>query len=199
MVIMTIYDIKNDRGDLIMEKLQELASRMVSERPADWDSLPDLSLYMDQVVGYMSRQLIGCSPEDKLTSAMVNNYIKDGHLPRAEGKRYSKTHLAYLTQLCALKTVLPVKDAGFLVNRESRTDIEERYEAFRQALDAALNDTVDRLPTACGTEELPALALDLALRSYADKLACQRIIAMLRQEEGESEKPSKKNKKADRA
>ena len=43
---------------------------------------------------------------------MVNNYIKDGHLPRAEGKRYSKAHLAYLTELCALKTVLPVREAG---------------------------------------------------------------------------------------
>lgn len=181
-----------------MEKLQELSSRMSSERPADWDSLPDLSLYMDQVVGYMARQLIGCSPEDRLTSAMVNNYSKDGHLPRAEGKRYSKTHLAYLTQLCALKTVLPVKDAGFLVNREGEVDIETRYEEFRQALDAALKDTADRLPTDCKTEDLPALALDLALRSYANKLACQRIITMLREEEGEPEKPSKKNKKADR-
>ena len=181
------------------EQIRELASRMGSERPADWDSLPDLSLYMDQVVGYMSRQLIGCSPEDKLTSAMVNNYSKDGHLPRAEGKRYSKTHLAYLTQLCALKTVLPVKDAGFLVNREREVDIETRYEEFRQALDAALNDTADRLPTDCKMEELPALALDLALRSYANKLACQRIIAMLREAEGESERPAKKSKKADRA
>ena len=73
-----------------MEEIRELKERLGTERPVDWDSLPDLSLYMDQVVGYMARQLIGCDPEDKLTSAMVNNYIKDGHLPRAEGKRYSK-------------------------------------------------------------------------------------------------------------
>ena len=179
-----------------MKEIQELKERLLAERPADWDSLPDLSLYMDQVVGYMARQLIGSSPEDKLTSAMVNNYIKDGHLPRAEGKRYSRTHLAHLTQLCALKTVLPVKDAGFLVNREG--EIEASYEGFRQALDDALNATAQRLPAEGTKEELSALALDLALHSYADKLACQRIIAMLREESGAGEKPAKKSKKADK-
>lgn len=181
-----------------MEEIRELKERLGAERPVDWDSLPDLSLYMDQVVGYMTRQLIGCSDEDKLTSAMVNNYIKDGHLPRAEGKRYSKTHLAYLTQMCALKTVLPVRDAGFLVNREKDVDIEERYGEFREALDAALRATADRLPAACTAEELPALALDLALRSYADKLACQRIIQLLREEESQEGKKSKKERKEEK-
>ena len=50
-----------------MEEIRELKERLGTERPVDWDSLPDLSLYMDQVVGYMARQLIGCDPEDKLT------------------------------------------------------------------------------------------------------------------------------------
>ncbi|MDE6108463.1 MAG: DUF1836 domain-containing protein [Oscillospiraceae bacterium] len=181
------------------ENIQELRVRLETQRPGEWDSLPDLSLYMDQTVGYMARQLIGGSPEEKLTSAMVNNYIKDGHLPRAEGKRYSKTHLAYLTQLCALKTVLPVKDAGFLVNRAGEGDIETRYEAFRQALDGALKDTAERLPTHCETQDLPVLAMDLALRSYANKLACQRLIAMLREAEPEPAGKQKKNKKADKA
>lgn len=181
-----------------MERLQELARRMETERPTPWEALPDLSLYMDQVVGYMSRQLIGATEDDRLTSAMVNNYIKDGHLPRAEGKRYAKTHLAYLTQLCALKTVLPVKDAGFLVNYGGETDVATRYEDFRAVLDAALRDTADRLPADCTREELPALALDLALCSYAHKLACQRIIAMLREEQSQEGKKTKKERKEEK-
>lgn len=175
-----------------MESMEELRSHMREERPADWDSLPDLSLYMDQVVGYMTRQLIFGTPEERLTSAMVNNYIKDGHLPRAEGKRYSKAHLAYLTQLCALKTVLPMKDAGFLVNAREDRDIEERYEEFRTTLDGALRDTTARLHEG-EREELTALAMELALRSYANKLACQRIVAMLRGPE--EDKKQKKKKK----
>ena len=41
-----------------MEELQELKNRMENQRPAPWEALPDLSLYMDQVIGYMPRQLI---------------------------------------------------------------------------------------------------------------------------------------------
>lgn len=70
---------------------------------------------MDQLISYMPRQLIHYGEGEALTSAMVNNYIKDGALPRADGKRYSRTHLAYLTAICALKQVLSVKDAGALL------------------------------------------------------------------------------------
>ena len=41
-----------------MEELLELKQRMEQERPAQWRELPDISLYMDQVIAYMSRQLI---------------------------------------------------------------------------------------------------------------------------------------------
>lgn len=41
-----------------MEELHELKSRMEQERPAQWEELPDLALYMDQIISYMPRQLI---------------------------------------------------------------------------------------------------------------------------------------------
>ena len=67
------------------------------ELPA-WEILPDIGLYMDQLISYMPRQLIHYGEGEALTSAMVNNYIKDGALPRADGKRYSRTHLAPLSR-----------------------------------------------------------------------------------------------------
>ena len=176
-----------------MEELKELKSRLETQRPADWDSLPDLSLYMDQVIGYMPRQLIQYGEGERLTSAMVNNYIKDGLLPRADGKRYNKTHLGYLTAICALKQVLPVKDAGLLVNLHPEAEGQERYARFCAELDRALSDCAGRLDTDCPPEELPQLALTLALRSYAEGLACRRIVELIRQREGEE--PPKKSKK----
>ena len=110
-----------------MEELEELKNRLEQQRPAPWEALPDLNLYMDQVIGYMPRQLIRYGEEEWLTSAMVNNYIKDGLLPRAEGKRYSRTHLAYLTAICALKQVLPVKDAGMLVGEHTGEGAQAMY------------------------------------------------------------------------
>ena len=181
-----------------MEELKELKSRLETQRPADWDSLPDLSLYMDQVIGYMPRQLIRYGEEEWLTSAMVNNYIKDGLLPRAEGKRYSRTHLTYLTAICALKQVLPVKDAGMLAGQHAGEGAEAMYARFCGELDKALKDTAERLDPELGEKELPALALELALRSYADKLACQRVLDLLRQRRPETPKKSKKERKEEK-
>jgi hypothetical protein len=178
-----------------LEELEELKGRLESQRPAEWESLPDLSLYMDQVIGYMPRQLIQYEEGEHLTSAMVNNYIKDGLLPRAEGKRYGKAHLAYLTAICALKQVLPVRDAGLLVNCQDKGDSREMYERFRAELDRALGDTAERLNTGCEQEDLPQLALQLALRSYADKLACQRVLELIRQQQEPQEEKHKGKKK----
>lgn len=173
-----------------MEELKELKERMEAQRPADWDSLPDLNLYMDQVIGYMPRQLIQYGEEERLTSAMVNNYIKDGLLPRAEGKRYGKVHLAYLTAICALKQVLSVRDAGRLAAHHADEGPREMYERFCGELDRALKETAGRLETDGDREDLPRLALTLALRSYADKLACERVIDLIR-ETGTEGKPKK--------
>ena len=177
-----------------MEELRELKERMTQQRPEPWEALPDLALYMDQLISYMPRQLIRYGEGDTLTAAMVNNYIKDGLLPRAEGKRYSKVHLAYLTEICALKQILPVKDAGLLAGHRGQEEAEEAYAAFREELDRALGETAQRLDTEREKEELPRLALALALRSYADKLACQRIIELIRGEEDEGKKSKKERK-----
>ena len=181
-----------------MEEIKELKERLGTQRPVEWDSLPDLNLYMDQVIGYMSRQLIHYGEDDGLTSAMVNNYIKDDLLPRAEGKRYNRTHLVYLTAICALKQVLPVRDAGLLVNRSAGEGARELYDQFRVRLDEALKSTALRLDENTEEAELTALAMELALRSYADKLACQRVVELIREKsphpEGKANKSERKKK-----
>lgn len=179
-----------------MEELQELKARLESQRCAPWEALPDIALYMDQIISYLPRQLIRYDETDALTSAMVNNYIKDGLLPRAEGKRYHRTHLAYLTAICALKQVLSVREMKTLLQSGMQErEPEAVYDYFCRELDSALRETAQTLDTALEREELPGLALSLALRSYADKLACERILSLLQeQEEPAGEKKSGKEK-----
>ena len=52
------------------------------ERPENWNDIPDIDLYMDQVIGYMKRQHIGFSVSEHLTPAMVNNYVKQKVMPK---------------------------------------------------------------------------------------------------------------------
>ena len=179
-----------------MEELNELKRRLEQERPAAWNELPDIALYMDQIIAYMSRQLIRFDQDEKLTPAMVNNYIKDGLVPRAEGKRYGPVHLGYLTAMCALKRVLSVREIGVLLSAaQARGNPPETlYGYFTNALDAALTDTARSLEESDDPKDLARTALDLALRSYANQLACARLLDIM-QESGQAGPSPKKTTK----
>ena len=177
-----------------MEEISAFRRQLESLRPADWDTLPDFPLYMDQVLSYMERQTIRLDESDALTASMVNNYTKNGLVPRADGKRYGPVHLGYLTAVCALKKVLPVRDIGVLVSAGQQTDKDNEtlYNYFCAALDRALTDTAQAIDDNAQRGDLPRMALDLALRSYAAQLACARILDILQPEQ---EEPGHKSKK----
>ena len=176
-----------------MEELAELKRQLTEQRPDGWDRLPDIPLYMDQVVGYLSRQMIPTGDGDPLTSAMINNYIKDGLVERANGKKYGQEHLAYLTAISALKQVMSVREMKVLttVGREMRAP-ERQYEYFCSYLDQAMNDAADRLDADTSDRDLPKLVLELAMRSYANGLACHRALAILAQRTGHEDLLKKK-------
>jgi len=166
-----------------MEKLSQLRARLSQARPASWDALPDIDLYMDQVMTYMSRQYVPFRKEEQLTSSMVNNYIKDGLLARANGKKYSREHMAYLTVISMLKQVLSVKDTGFLIRQAVQEgDAPSFYGMFLELLDAQLTQTAQALPEEYDAGLLTQTALRLAVASFAAKLACERLVDMLRED-----------------
>lgn len=164
-----------------MKEIKTLKEGLAAQRPDGWEELPDLSLYMDQLISYMPRQLIPMEEGDALTAAMVNNYIKAGLLPRAEGKRYERKHLAYLTAICALKPVLSMKELAQLLSAVDNQHVvaEDWYAFFLSKLDGSLSAVADSLDENAREADLPALALRLALDSYANKLACQRVLDMM--------------------
>lgn len=175
-----------------LEQLSQLEKQLAEERPVNWESFPDIPLYMDQVVSYLSRQLIGFGRGDSLTSAMINNYIKDGLAPRAQGKKYNREHLAYLTLVAAVKQVLSVRDMGTLLQAlDQSIDPQALYKTFQEDLDVALEGTLEHIQSFPERENLPSLALMLALRSYADALACRRVVELLRDEDDRKKKKHK--------
>ncbi|MBQ1770408.1 MAG: DUF1836 domain-containing protein, partial [Clostridia bacterium] len=84
------------------EKLNELTAGLCDQLKDHmlprWEEIPDLDLYMDQVLNLVRRHL-GSYPgfeETGLTSSMVNNYVKAGLLPPPVRKRYATEHVARL-------------------------------------------------------------------------------------------------------
>ena len=178
------YYIKSEQGLCFMENIEELKHKMRNERPVQWEQLPDISLYMDQIVSYMSRQLIDFGSGEKLTSAMVNNYIKDGLMPRADGKRYSREHIAFLTAICMLKQVLPVKDTKVLMDIAMGHDkIKNLYDGICRDIDVNMAAISECLPSDdMSREEIADIILGLSVSAYCQQLACKNLIAMLKED-----------------
>ena len=61
-----------------------------------WETLPDIGLYMDQVITLMERTFAPFLPGAEITKSMVNNYVKVELIPRPIGKKYDREHLALL-------------------------------------------------------------------------------------------------------
>ena len=187
----------------------ELQNRLRTQRPVDWEQLPDFSLYMDQVLNYMDRQVLRFDGDDGLTAAMVNNYTKGGLLPRAEGKKYSREHLAYLTVICVLKQVLSTRDMKLLLDQELKDSgsVETGYTTFCRSLDGSMSLIADQMDRYQNPEKLADSAIHFALLSYAAGAASRRYVTMLRrrQEEQETaaepvrEKPARQKKEREDA
>ena len=62
-------------------------------QPVPWEQIPDLGLYMDQVITFITRAyepLYGDSTKSYLSAPMINNYVKNKLIPRPTGKKYSR-------------------------------------------------------------------------------------------------------------
>ena len=183
--------------EVFMPHRKELLEKLKAQRPAAWDQLPDFALYMDQVLSYMDRQVIPYGEDDALTASMVNNYTKSGLVPRAEGKKYGKEHLAYLTGICVLKHVLTTRDMDLLIREELEGGghtVEDGYAAFCDSLARALSTVTDEMEKRPEEENLADAAIHFALLSYAAGMASNRYISLLKAERGITEEGKKKKK-----
>ena len=105
-----------------MDELKELKERLSQERPAQWRDLPDIGLYMEQVVtllrGYLDYLPPELKEEEAVTAAAINNYVRTRAMPGPVRKRYYRIHLAYLIMICTLKQGLSISLVQRLIPSE---------------------------------------------------------------------------------
>jgi hypothetical protein len=77
------------------------------------NEIPDISLYMDQMTGFIDEKLFNFKREEDdklLTKTMINNYAKNRLLPPPDKKKYSKDHVMLLVLIYFYKNVLSFAD-----------------------------------------------------------------------------------------
>ena len=106
-----------------------------------WTELPEIDLYMDQVITYINEKLKDTYFYDEkfITKAMINNYVKLKVLPPPVKKRYNRTHLCYLIIICMLKQVLAIPEIRtLLADQLEKNDIRSVYNNFCDVQEHAL-------------------------------------------------------------
>lgn len=173
-----------------------------------WDELPDIELYMDQVITLMGKYFGWLSPQDEsvLTSSMINNYVKIGIIPAPIKKKYSRTHLFRLIIICVMKRVLPINDIAALIETllETRTE-DEVLDIFTSRYEEECFNTMSLLESSLeqNAEEESNAALSLSVIQAAaiaggNILFSEYALSELRKRaeppENQSKKSPRKNK-----
>lgn len=123
-----------------------------------WEELPEIDLYLDQVLLYIN-QFNGAtvSSNDKgLTAAMINNYVKHGHISKPVKKKYSRRQLARLIVITAFKNVFSIQEISIALSCLTESQSPEKlYNAFASYMN---DDRQENLPpvaaAACQTLKL---------------------------------------------
>ncbi len=97
---------------LVAGKLRRWETYLKHYRLPDWEQIPDLGLYMEQVVVLLRQYLDYLPPELKdeefITAAAINNYVRTKIMPEPIKKRYYRIHIAYLLVICTMKQGLSI-------------------------------------------------------------------------------------------
>ena len=151
-------------------------ARFAEQRLPLWDQLPDLELYMDQVLSLMERYLGSYPGFDRkgLTASMVNNYVKLGVMPPPVKKRYTRAHLAQLIIICVLKSSLSIDSIGRLLAESSREmDLERFYNGFCADFEQSVQEASE-----ADAEDAPLFRIyHAALRAQAEQALVRALLS----------------------
>ena len=107
-----------------------------------WEELPDVDLYLEQVLSLIDQRLLEYMAVDEkklMTKTMVNNYVKQKIILPPINKKYDKLGVASLFVICILKSVYSINDIAGLIGLALKVnDMGESYNRFCEATEDAV-------------------------------------------------------------
>ena len=155
--------------------IQSIISPIGRYRPVPWDQIPDLGLYMDQVVTFIARayeSLYGAGDHGSLSPSMINNYVKSKLIPRPVGKKYSREQIALLLMIVPLKQTCTMEDIRRLLAPAEDGSVEDLYAAFC----LRFSHVIQSMCGEAGSIEAPRSALDFAILAAGYTAGCAAVL-----------------------
>ena len=95
-----------------------------------YNDIPNVGLYLEQVVKYISEYLEPLG-SFSFTASMVSNYVKKGLIENPVKKQYDREQVAYLFFIAVAKNVLSMDDIRLLFEMQHKTYTPKRaYDYF---------------------------------------------------------------------
>ena len=194
--------------ELVGSRLSQWESYLADYSLPTWESLPNLELYMDQVIVLLTQYLEFLpyeENEDKIiTASIINNYVRMKVMPPPVKKRYSRIHIAYLIIICTLKQSLNISHIQKMLplglkEEEIRllyNDFVSKHKAvslyFIDQINAVSKPMLSPADTAdCSVD---SLVLTSAIASNLYKLLTERLVMLQYPEIQEESSPAREKK-----
>ena len=108
----------------------ELAKSIMDFRFPRYSELPDMGLYLEQVVRYVNRFLTLINGSD-ITPSMVSNYVKQKVVPAPRRKLYGADSIAYLIFIAYMKPVASIENIRILEEIQKNSySLQVAYDYF---------------------------------------------------------------------
>ena len=138
-----------------------------------WEDIPNIDLYLDQVLLYVNQVCAPISPDkDKgLTASMVNNYVKHGYLTKPDKKKYQRKQIARLIAITTLKSVFSIQEIAQTLNSlQTQVSSDQLYDAFVDYMNHGIDPENPIIQTSCQTVKLYHQTLDLILSKEEEEI-----------------------------
>ena len=118
----------------VAEKLVRWERFLDAYHLPEWEELPKIDLYLDQVIGLVNNYVgffVYDPVEDKLlTPSMVNNYVKLRLIPAPVRKKYGRRHIALLLMICTFKQSVSMAAMSAMLPPDDEEIIHQEYVRF---------------------------------------------------------------------
>lgn len=156
-----------------MEK-KEIKEALASFTLPQYNEIPDVGLYLEQVAKYMNTYFISF-PEMSVTPSMISNYVKQKLVARVVKKTYSRDQIACLIFVAIAKTVLSMDDIRIIMNLHEEESHEVAYNWFCSLMKDTLTNVAKEKTVAIKSYEddikvmLQNLAIAIAHKMYLER------------------------------
>ena len=172
------------------------AEDLMNYRCPRWNELPEIDLYIDQVVYILQNSLsVFCKDNAPIiTASMINNYVKQDVLIPPVKKKYNRTHLAYLFVICTFKRIMSISEIGDSINIMRKiVSVEDGYNMFCEELEKAIRTAfcpeTRTEPFFLESEPREITTLKAIVAAFANCILVDRLILM-RDKTAETAKPA---------